>query len=331
MTDAARRQPPDCRSAGAAPCGDTGLAGDGRTDPARVLGASCIVDRTCDHRRADGALRPAGPHGAGTSGGRFPFPLGLAARTPRSTRAGRDDFLGAPDRCSAPLYLAAVVTVFFYLLSSLYDERKDRSILFWKSLPVSDAATVLSKLLVALVVVPLGVFVAALVTNMLQRWVWDIRYALGLEAARSSSGIRSPGLKVEAFMLLVLVLAVLWYAPIAAYLMVISAWARRNVFLWAVLPPVILWVVETIAFGTRYVRDLLVYRLGGVWSICRNNFRGHGVPDGSFWKQHRLSPRCSTSSASPDLFTNIDLWLGLIVAAALVYAAIRIRRYRDDT
>jgi ABC-2 type transport system permease protein len=231
---------------------------------------------------------------------------------------------------SVPLYLAAVVTVFFYLLSSLYDERKDRSILFWKSLPVSDAATVLSKLLVALVVVPLGVFVAAIVTDVLQRWVWDIRYALGLVGGPEFIWDTLAWAKVEAFMLLVLALAVLWYAPIAAYLMVISAWARRNAFLWAVLPPVILTVVERIAFGTRYVTDLLLYRLGGVWFDLWNNFRGHGGPDSSFWKQHTF-PSAFDMVSFRDLFTNVDLWLGLIVAAALVYAAIRIRRYRDDT
>ena len=35
-----------------------------------------------------------------------------------------------------------------------YDERKDRSVLFWKSLPVSDRDTVLSKAVSALVVAP---------------------------------------------------------------------------------------------------------------------------------------------------------------------------------
>ena len=231
---------------------------------------------------------------------------------------------------SMPLYLAAVVTLFFYLLSSLYDERKDRSILFWKSLPVSDTATVLSKLLVALVVVPLGVFVAAIVTDMLQRWIWDIRYAMGLVGGPEFVWDAMAWVKVEAFMLLVVTLAVLWYAPIAAYLMVISAFARRNAFLWAVLPPVILTVVERIAFGTRYVNDLLLYRLGGVWYDLWNNFRGHGVRGSPFWKQHTY-PSVFDVVSFRDLFMNVDLWLGLIVAAALIYATIRTRRYRDDT
>ena len=231
---------------------------------------------------------------------------------------------------AVPLCIAAVVTVFFYLLSSLYDERKDRSILFWKSLPVSDAATVLSKLLVALVAVPLSVFVAAIVTDVLQRWVWDIRYALHLVGGPEFIWDPVAWVKVEAFMLLILALAVLWYAPIAAYLMVISAWSRRNAFLWAVLPPLILTVVERIAFGTRYLNDLLLYRLGGIWFDLWNNIRSHGPPGSPFWKQHTY-PSVFDMVSFPDLFMNIDLWIGLIITAALVYAAIRIRRYRDDT
>src|SRR5262249_36641340 len=57
---------------------------------------------------------------------------------------------------SIPLFVAVTIVVYFYLLQCLFDERKDRSILFWKSLPVSDGTTVASKLLVALVVVPFG-------------------------------------------------------------------------------------------------------------------------------------------------------------------------------
>ncbi len=231
---------------------------------------------------------------------------------------------------SVPLYLAAVVTLFFYLLSSLYDERKDRSILFWKSLPVSDTVTVLSKLLVALVIVPLGVFAAAAVADVLERWVWDIRYAMGLVGGPQFFWDTVTWLKVEAFTLLVMALAVLWYAPIMAYLLVVSAWSRRNPFLWAILPPVILSVVERVAFGTRYINDFLLYRAGGIWYDLWNNFRGNIPAPGTSFKQNTF-PSVFDVVSFRDLFMNTDLWLGLIAAAALVYAAIRMRRYRDDT
>lgn len=231
---------------------------------------------------------------------------------------------------SAPLYLAALVTLFFYLLSSLYDERKDRSILFWKSLPVSDTVTVLSKLAVALVIVPLGVFVAASVADVLERWVWDIRYAMGLVHGPQFFWDTVAWLKVEAAMLTVLALAVLWYAPIATYLLVVSAWSRRNAFLWAILPPVILSVVERVAFGTRYIFDFLLYRMGGIWFDLVSNFRINAPGPSRFWKENTF-PSVFDLVSFRDLFMNVDLWLGLIVAAAFVYVAIRLRRYRDDT
>ena len=262
--------------------------------------------------------------------GTFPYFAGPNSLTADSHAVGVMISSARQIGASVPLYLAALVTLFFYLLSSLYDERKDRSILFWKSLPVSDTATVLSKLLVALVVVPLGVFVAAIVTDLLQRWVWDIRYAMGLVGGPQFIWDAGAWLKVEGFMLLIVALAVLWYAPIAAYLLVISAWSRRNAFLWAVLPPVILTVVERIAFGTRYVTNLVLYRLGGIWYDLWNNFRANSPPPGSSWKQNTF-PSVFDLINFRDLFLDVDLWIGLIFAAALVYTAIRLRRYRDDT
>jgi len=126
-------------------------------------------------------------------------------------------------------------------------------------------------------------------------------------------------------------LAVLWYAPVAAYLLMVSAWSRRNAFLWAILPPVILTVVERVALGTRYINDFLLYRAGGIWLDLWNNFRANmPVPPGTPWKQNTF-PSVFDLISFRDLFTNIDLWLGLIAAAAFVYIAIRMRRYRDDT
>ena len=61
-----------------------------------------------------------------------------------------------------PLYIVIIFVGSFYLLDCLYAERKDRSIRFWKSWPVSDGLTVCAKLLVGLVIAPFGVFALAL-------------------------------------------------------------------------------------------------------------------------------------------------------------------------
>ena len=232
---------------------------------------------------------------------------------------------------SVPLYLAGTVILYFYLLSSLFDERKDRSILFWKSLPLSDGATVASKLLVALVIVPLGIFVLALVNHLLFNAIWDARVAMGSLQLNPFTWDTVAWLKVEGLMLISVVMSALWYAPVAAYLVLISAWARRNVFLWAVLPPLIAVVVERVALGTSYVTSAFMYRLGGIWialgldHVSRNAMLA--TPRGRVL----YLPKVFDAIDAGSLFANTGLWLGLIVAGVLTYIAIRVRRYRDDT
>jgi ABC-2 type transport system permease protein len=227
---------------------------------------------------------------------------------------------------TVPQYLVMVIVLSFYLMDCLYQERKDRSILFWKSLPVSDANTVISKFLVAMVVVPLGVYLTAMVCGVLFQAIWAARTAAGSLPYIAVSWDTVAWLKVQGLMLYGLLVSALWYAPMAAFLLLVSAWARRNVFLWASLPPVIAIVIERHAFGTRYTQRLLEYRS---WSGLWNTLLSQPISpeSGRVVSLADLFDNTSMSRA----FLNIDLWLGLAVAAAFVFAAIRIRRYRDDT
>jgi ABC-2 type transport system permease protein len=226
-----------------------------------------------------------------------------------------------------PLCVVMGFCLSYYLLDCLYAERKDRSILFWKSLPVSDALTVWSKVLVGVVIVPLGVFVLALVTHLLFSVVIDLRFTLGNEPLLVFNAVE--WLRTAFTLLLILLLAVLWYAPWGAYLLLISAWARRSPFLWATLPPVLLPLLERMVFGTRYLWNFVTYRNSGIWKlllmptgyvpriITHNHVRPFGV----------LLSDLDFRGA----FTDVDLWLGVAVSAALIYLAIRVRARRDDT
>jgi ABC-2 type transport system permease protein len=225
-----------------------------------------------------------------------------------------------------PQYLVMVIVLSFYLLDCLYLERKDRSILFWKSLPVSDAATVISKLLVAIVIVPLGVYLVAMVTSIIAWGIWAVRMSLGPPIPHPVAWETIAWLKVQALMLYGLLVSMGWFAPLAAFLLLVSAWARRNVFLWATLPPVVAIVAERMAFGTHYVAGLLEYRTWGIWEALGVRVE-EPESHGRVVSLADLFDNVSMSKA----VLNIDLWLGLAVAAAFVVAAIRIRRYRDDT
>jgi ABC-2 type transport system permease protein len=263
------------------------------------------------------------------------FPIHLA----KMDFEGAPDFADTANRLGAftlmiwahtvPQYLVMVIVATFYLLDCLYTERKDRSILFWKSLPVSDATTVLSKFLVGLVILPLLVYAMAMLSGVLFQAVWSMRVHAGSLPDIAIGWNTLAWLKVQGLMLYGLVVCILWFAPAAAVLVLISAWARKNVFLWALLPPLIAIFVEKAAFGTRYVSGLLSYRtFYGVWDVLGiNPTPPEEVHHGRVVSLANLFDNVEMGKA----FLNIDLWLGLAVAAALLVAAIRIRRYRDDT
>ena len=249
---------------------------------------------------------------------------------------GDDDILGmtASDKAgaftisqvaiAAPLFLVILCVLTFYLLDCLYAERKDRSILFWKSLPVSDGMTVMSKLLVAVAVVPLGVFLLAIATHLAFWVLWQLGVAMGNVPAVLSWDTLA-WIKVNIAIFLCVLLAALWYAPLAAALLFVSAAVRRSPIMWATLPLLFVPILEYIAFRTFYVVHFLQYRTHGIWKVLA---QGHVVSG-----EHQVPHLDSLLSVLNfrGAFLEPNLWLGVAATAALVYAAVRMRRYRDDT
>jgi ABC-2 type transport system permease protein len=233
---------------------------------------------------------------------------------------------------SLPLYLLLTLIVTFYLTDCLYAERRDRSILFWKSLPVSDLTTVISKALVGMVLVPCGVYLLAVLTDGVLSAIWYLRSQLLGSGPPLLPWSTVGWLKVQALLAVGMVFSVLWLAPLGAYLLVVSAWARRNALLWASLPPLLAPLIERQTLGTTYLWDLLTYRTLGMWHLPE---LAAAKASATIQMPHMLSPLSPVElfDALPvgRLFTNINLWLGLIVALALGYLAARIRRYRDDS
>jgi len=219
-----------------------------------------------------------------------------------------------------PVFIVTGVVVGFYLLDCLFAERKDRSILFWKSMPLSDGFTVASKFVVAAVVVPLGVFVIATLADLVFMAIFAVR------APGTLGWSTYEWLRTEVVLLLEVVLSVLWYAPIAAALLLFSAWIRRAPILWATLVPLVAPILERVALGTHYIADFERYRMSGIWHklIAGPNQFGdlhHLFPVGIVLDKFDLA----------GVFTDVDLWLGVLAAGAMLYAAARVRRYRDDS
>lgn len=226
--------------------------------------------------------------------------------------------------------MVAAVTAMFYLLDALQGERRDRSVLFWKSLPVSDTTAVLTKLFTAMAVAPALAFAVIIATQL----VALVLSTIGVLLAGANPAPLWTNLpiffQVTVVLIYGLVVVSLWFAPIYGWLLLVSSWAKRSTFLWAVLPPVAVIVFERLAFGTRHFAGMLSYRLGrGLESA----FIERGLA------QHRdVGAQLTARAQDHDLLAALDpagflgnpyLWVGLAVAAAFAAAAIWMRRYRE--
>jgi len=224
------------------------------------------------------------------------------------------------------VYMIMGIVAFFYALDSLYADRRDRSVLFWKSLPLSDAETVLSKYSVALIVIPLVAMIGALLAQL----VVAAGGAAMLEMAGMSGGIMwQPRAFLGGATVAVLwcVTAILWYAPIVAYLMLASAWAPKGPFLWAVLPPVAISVLERVLFYTEHMGHFITDRLFGLYRLLGSGDQlsekgGPGVI--------RIS-EIDLAGSLANFYTSAELWLGVAAAGVILAAAMWVRRYRDET
>jgi ABC-2 type transport system permease protein len=207
----------------------------------------------------------------------------------------------------------ALILGIFYSLDALYGERRDRSILFWKSLPVSDLTTVLSKLAIPIVILPLLSFAITVATQFIM--------LLLSSAILAGSGVNIAALWREAsffqvsFVLLYHFLTVhgLWYAPLYGWLLLVSAWAPRAPFIWAFLPPFVICGLEKIAFNTSYCLNMLQYRLTG---------------PGDAMSPHSAPPDFMATLIPAHFFSTPGLWTGLAVGAAFLFAAVRLRRHQ---
>jgi ABC-2 type transport system permease protein len=233
--------------------------------------------------------------------------------------------------------------VFFYALGSLYDDRRDRSALFWKSLPISDTLTVLSKAAWALLLAPL---ISVLIGLLIGLALWIVSAvtiaATGIEGA---SGVFSGShpFRILGSMLATLPIGLLWSLPAVGWLMLCSALARSKPFLWAVLLPLLACVIISVMGALPGIH----LPLASVWYVVF--YRGLLSVLPGFWVFSRLVQNETAESAlnatktpedsldmvlhslvDPTIYTSLDLWIGAAVGVAFIALAIYARRWRDE-
>jgi ABC-2 type transport system permease protein len=218
-------------------------------------------------------------------------------------------------------YAAMNIYAFWYLLDCLYADRKDRSVLFWKSMPITDAATVLSKVFVALVALPIVYLLAAGLASAVVAAIATLRSKVpaGVSLWRPEIWLLQQVLWVY-----MTAASMIWYLPVAGWLLLVSAWARRAVILHAVLPPLGLILAERLLLGTHAVESLLRSRLGN-FKDAAFKFPGHfslTSADGASHIGSFLDPA--------GFFGNPAVWIGAVIGAALIAGAIELRKRRAD-
>jgi len=232
-----------------------------------------------------------------------------------------------------PLRITLFFVMLFYCIGSLYDERKDRSVLFWKSLPVSDAHTVLSKVATVLLLAPLITFAASVVlqTSFLLI-VATLTWFHGGSPMRMVFGPAEP-LALWARMLADVPVNSLWILPAVGWLMFASSFARGKAFLWAVVPPIMLGVLSamsdlmsTLSLPDAWIWVHVVMRAFPIGLRFANIERGPVNIGGM-----RLGddgPELTWSDLG-DTLMDPELWIGALIGVGLIVAAIYYRRKRE--
>jgi ABC-2 type transport system permease protein len=231
-----------------------------------------------------------------------------------------------------------VFVVFFYALGSLYEERKDRSVLFWKSLPVSDTQTVISKAIWALVLAPLLSVAIGLVIGFCMWLIATTTMLIGGIPGASAGFTESHPFRILANALMALPVYSLWALPTIGWLMLCSAWARTKPFVWAVLLPILVGAVLSwldMLPGIDTPHEAIWYVLGfrGLLSIVPGTWFLNEEVD--FSQNIEINgpedlPQIFNFSSSWSAFATLDLWIGVVLGVAMIYAAIRLRRWRDE-
>jgi ABC-2 type transport system permease protein len=218
------------------------------------------------------------------------------------------------DMAAGLMMLTAILVSVFYCLDALHGERRDRSILFWKSLPVSDLTSVLAKASIPLVVLPLLVFA---ITVAMQWLMLLVSSAVLLVSGMSVTALWTnlSFLRTSLLLLYHLLTAhALWPFPVYCWLLLVSGWARRATFLWAALPLIAIAGVEQIMFHTWHFARLVGSRLiGDTQTIAAGG----------------MFPTGPMTHITPGIFlTTPGLWIGFAIAVAFLGAAVRLRRYQ---
>ena len=239
---------------------------------------------------------------------------------------------------------AACFAIFFYACGTLYEERKNRSVLFWKSLPLTDGQTVVSKALVAIVLAPLLAVALAIVFNLISMGICVIAqlWAGYLDLPAIFGNPDSFRLPIK--LLGALPVYFLWAMPTVGLLLMVSALAKGNPLLWILAIPLgtgfVLYTLNsmfrfwddmdwywqfTVGRGLLSIVPFSWFKLNttDVWAVANSQWASMG-------QGTTPNPNFSMLGLTWQQLATPNLWVGVAAGAAMIYAAARIRRWKDE-
>ena len=237
-----------------------------------------------------------------------------------------------------PIGIVLFFVLFFYGLGSLHNDRADRSVLFWKSLPLSDTETVLAKLVAITLLAPV-LSIAAMILLQIGFLVLLTLYAM-FHGINALPLLWSPTHLISLWFHLILCVPVnaLWAMPSIGWLFLCSSYVRSKPFLWATLVPVlsgvlITWfsLMQTFSLTSLWYWKNIVGRV--LLSLFPGTWIGSDLTAESF--NHVKNP-----SQVADAFLSLDmlghqlmspqLWTGVVAGVAMIVASVYFRRQRIE-
>lgn len=215
-----------------------------------------------------------------------------------------------------PIMIGAWFCMVFTALGSLYDERKDNSILFWKSMPVSDVQTILSKILTVTLVIPMVAIGFAFIFQIFLLIVGSF-YTIGTEYSAWDilwSSTNLPALIINE--VVYMIMFSLWALPVFAWFMLASVIAKRTPLLVATIPVALVALFEGLLFHSEYLIRFVGMRLSGAHILEASEGFARNFAD--------FSPR--TTLEIIESATQPEFWVGLGIAAVLLYATVLLRK-----
>ncbi len=230
---------------------------------------------------------------------------------------------------TVPFIFAGAILSIFYSLDSLYAERKNKSILFWRSLPITDAETVISKLLTTVLVIPLIAFAVIVIVHLIILAITSIFVSIEGGSSVLLVWKSAPLFDVWAGMLIIMILLPIWFSPFAGWFLFVSAWTKRSPLLMAFLPLIMVPTLEYWVLRTHLIWDAIQSRFEQLPFFI-------GIDPEQFFDDERFV--ASTDAVSLLAYIDIgsflaspQMWAGVVVCGLFTTAAIYVRRYRDES